>query len=180
MTSINGEQKGVRFVDFPVHDSSYFLSDMPGKGNFAIKVWNHFYRGGTCGTLWRILTEIVVFVILRKVREPVVCPNQHVFCSNCMDTWLRSHSFCPTCRTSITAEQPCKKIIGKEEMFLNLTNVRCYCILENNELAYSMCCLCRVIVVLSYSFSSIVLAPRIRIWLYCIWISYISTWLIYD
>ncbi|CAH3190217.1 unnamed protein product [Porites lobata] len=48
-------------------------------------------------------------ICLGKVREPVVCPNQHVFCSTCMDTWLRSHSFCPTCRTSITTEQPCKE-----------------------------------------------------------------------
>lgn len=58
-------------------------------------------------------------ICLGKVREPVVCPNQHVFCSNCMDTWLRSHSFCPTCRTSITAEQPCKKIIGSIELPVN-------------------------------------------------------------
>ena len=52
--------------------------------------------------------------LVSKVREPVVCPNQHVFCSTCMDTWLRSHSFCPTCRTSITTEQPCKKILGEK------------------------------------------------------------------
>lgn len=49
----------------------------------------------------------------------MVCPNQHVFCSNCMDMWLRSHSFCPTCRTSITAEQPCKKILGSIELPVN-------------------------------------------------------------
>ncbi|KAJ7393089.1 hypothetical protein OS493_008387 [Desmophyllum pertusum] len=36
-----------------------------------------------------------------------------------MDMWLRSHAFCPTCRTSITAEKPCKKIIGSIDLPVN-------------------------------------------------------------
>lgn len=179
MTYINGEQKGVRFVDFPVHDSSYFLSDMPGKGKFAIMVWNHLCQGGACGTLWPMLTEIVAFVILPKVREPVVCPNQHVFCSNCMDTWLRSHSFCPTCRTSITAEQPCKKIIGKEKLWLSMIQCKIELLYFGKQRVgwrYALF----VTSILIYSSSSTILGPHSRTRLYCIWIICISTWLIYD
>lgn len=36
-----------------------------------------------------------------------------------MDLWLRTHSFCPTCRTSITAENPCKKILGSIDLPVN-------------------------------------------------------------
>lgn len=33
-----------------------------------------------------------------------------------MDLWLRTHSFCPTCRTPITTEKPCKKILGSIDL----------------------------------------------------------------
>ncbi|XP_026176345.1 ORC ubiquitin ligase 1 [Mastacembelus armatus] len=51
-------------------------------------------------------------ICLGKVRQPVICANHHVFCSTCMETWLKKAGQCPTCRVSITAESPCRKIIG--------------------------------------------------------------------
>ncbi|XP_071345657.1 ORC ubiquitin ligase 1 [Trachinotus anak] len=51
-------------------------------------------------------------ICLGKVRQPVICANHHVFCSCCMDIWLKKASQCPTCRVPITAENPCRKIIG--------------------------------------------------------------------
>lgn len=47
-----------------------------------------------------------------KVRQPVVCTNNHVFCSICIDLWLKNNSQCPACRVPITPENPCKEIIG--------------------------------------------------------------------
>ncbi|MEQ2203949.1 hypothetical protein XENOCAPTIV_005650, partial [Xenoophorus captivus] len=46
------------------------------------------------------------------VRQPVICANHHVFCSSCMEMWLKKVSQCPTCRVPITAENPCRDIIG--------------------------------------------------------------------
>ncbi|GAA6219615.1 RING finger protein 219 [Lates japonicus] len=51
-------------------------------------------------------------ICLGKVRQPVICANHHVFCSSCMEMWLRKASQCPTCRVAITAENPCREIIG--------------------------------------------------------------------
>ncbi|XP_023257011.1 RING finger protein 219 [Seriola lalandi dorsalis] len=51
-------------------------------------------------------------ICLGKVRQPVICANHHVFCSCCMEMWLKKASQCPTCRVPITAENPCRKIIG--------------------------------------------------------------------
>ncbi|CAG5857931.1 unnamed protein product [Menidia menidia] len=51
-------------------------------------------------------------ICLGKVRQPVICANYHVFCSVCMEMWLRKASQCPTCRVPITAENPCREIIG--------------------------------------------------------------------
>ncbi|XP_029354569.1 RING finger protein 219 [Echeneis naucrates] len=51
-------------------------------------------------------------ICLGKVRQPVICANHHVFCSCCMEMWLKKASQCPTCRVPITAESPCRKIIG--------------------------------------------------------------------
>lgn len=85
-----------------------------GKVSVVKKYWDSVICESHVPVLWRNVECCVVHFLIPKVREPVVCPNQHVFCSNCMDMWLRSHSFCPTCRTSITAEKPCKKILGKK------------------------------------------------------------------
>nr|XP_057944856.1 ORC ubiquitin ligase 1 [Doryrhamphus excisus] len=51
-------------------------------------------------------------ICLGKVRQPVICGNHHVFCSSCMEMWLKKASQCPTCRVPITAENPCREIIG--------------------------------------------------------------------
>ncbi|XP_070685679.1 ORC ubiquitin ligase 1 [Pempheris klunzingeri] len=51
-------------------------------------------------------------ICLGKVRQPVICANHHVFCSSCMEMWLKKTSQCPTCRVPITAENPCRQIIG--------------------------------------------------------------------
>ncbi|XP_039981421.1 ORC ubiquitin ligase 1 [Xiphias gladius] len=51
-------------------------------------------------------------ICLGKVRQPVICANHHVFCSSCMEIWLKNASQCPTCRVPITAESPCREIIG--------------------------------------------------------------------
>ncbi|XP_045139696.1 ORC ubiquitin ligase 1 [Echinops telfairi] len=51
-------------------------------------------------------------ICLGKVRQPVICINNHVFCSICIDLWLKNNSQCPACRVPITPENPCKEIIG--------------------------------------------------------------------
>ncbi|XP_061891792.1 ORC ubiquitin ligase 1-like [Entelurus aequoreus] len=51
-------------------------------------------------------------ICLGKVRQPVICGNHHVFCSSCMEMWLKKASQCPTCRVPITTETPCREIIG--------------------------------------------------------------------
>ncbi|XP_023117035.2 ORC ubiquitin ligase 1 [Amphiprion ocellaris] len=51
-------------------------------------------------------------ICLGKVRQPVICANHHVFCSSCMEMWLKKASQCPSCRVPITAENPCREIIG--------------------------------------------------------------------
>ncbi|CAN9507218.1 unnamed protein product [Ophioblennius macclurei] len=51
-------------------------------------------------------------ICLGKVRQPVICTNHHVFCSSCMEMWLKKASQCPTCRVPITAESPYREIIG--------------------------------------------------------------------
>ncbi|XP_029932081.1 RING finger protein 219 [Myripristis murdjan] len=51
-------------------------------------------------------------ICLGKVRQPVICANHHVFCAACMEMWLQKAGQCPTCRVPITAENPCREIIG--------------------------------------------------------------------
>ncbi|KAI5943070.1 ORC ubiquitin ligase 1 isoform X1 [Manis javanica] len=55
---------------------------------------------------------ITCHICLGKVRHPVICINNHVFCSICIDLWLKNNSQCPACRVPITTENPCKEIIG--------------------------------------------------------------------
>ncbi|XP_030056482.1 ORC ubiquitin ligase 1 [Microcaecilia unicolor] len=55
---------------------------------------------------------ITCHICLGKVRQPVICANYHVFCSTCIELWLKNNSQCPACRTPITPENPCKEIIG--------------------------------------------------------------------
>ncbi|NWV01473.1 RN219 protein, partial [Upupa epops] len=55
---------------------------------------------------------ITCHICLGKVRHPVICVNNHVFCSICIEVWLKNNNQCPACRTPITPENPCKEIIG--------------------------------------------------------------------
>uniref|UniRef100_A0A8D0G6F8 ORC ubiquitin ligase 1 n=1 Tax=Sphenodon punctatus TaxID=8508 RepID=A0A8D0G6F8_SPHPU len=55
---------------------------------------------------------ITCHICLGKVRHPVICVNNHVFCSICIEVWLKNNSQCPACRIPITPENPCKEIIG--------------------------------------------------------------------
>ncbi|PIK37143.1 hypothetical protein BSL78_26024 [Apostichopus japonicus] len=55
-------------------------------------------------------------ICLGKVKQPVICPNQHVFCTPCLDVWLRHNQLCPTCRVPITPDSPCKQIRGGREL----------------------------------------------------------------
>uniref|UniRef100_A0A452HGU2 RING-type domain-containing protein n=1 Tax=Gopherus agassizii TaxID=38772 RepID=A0A452HGU2_9SAUR len=54
----------------------------------------------------------ISFFFFLKVRHPVICVNNHVFCSICIDVWLKNNSQCPACRIPITPDNPCKEIIG--------------------------------------------------------------------
>ncbi|XP_059826379.1 ORC ubiquitin ligase 1 isoform X1 [Hypanus sabinus] len=51
-------------------------------------------------------------ICLGKVRHPVICSNNHVFCFTCMESWLKNSAQCPTCRTPITSENPYKEVLG--------------------------------------------------------------------
>ncbi|XP_053167340.1 ORC ubiquitin ligase 1 [Hemicordylus capensis] len=55
---------------------------------------------------------ITCHICLGKVRHPVICANNHVFCSVCIEVWLKNNSQCPACRIPITSDNPCKEIIG--------------------------------------------------------------------
>ncbi|NP_001085271.1 ORC ubiquitin ligase 1 L homeolog [Xenopus laevis] len=55
---------------------------------------------------------ITCHICLGKVRQPVICVNHHVFCTVCIELWLKNNNQCPVCRVPITAENPCKDIIG--------------------------------------------------------------------
>ncbi|CAL8350246.1 unnamed protein product [Merluccius merluccius] len=61
-------------------------------------------------------------ICLGKVRQPVICPNCHVFCSTCMDTWMRNVSQCPACRVPITPENPCRELIAGSSDGENVLN----------------------------------------------------------
>ncbi|XP_008402645.1 RING finger protein 219 [Poecilia reticulata] len=72
-------------------------------GNMA-----HIYQTSTLSLTLPISCQIC----LGKVKQPVICANHHVFCSCCMEMWLKKANQCPTCRVPITAENPCREIIG--------------------------------------------------------------------
>uniref|UniRef100_A0A3B3YTY2 RING-type domain-containing protein n=1 Tax=Poecilia mexicana TaxID=48701 RepID=A0A3B3YTY2_9TELE len=68
----------------------------------------HIYQTSTLSLTLPISCQIC----LGKVKQPVICANHHVFCSCCMEMWLKKANQCPTCRVPITAENPCREIIG--------------------------------------------------------------------
>ncbi|XP_060084286.1 serine-rich adhesin for platelets-like [Ylistrum balloti] len=51
-------------------------------------------------------------ICLGKVKQPVLCPNNHVFCSQCMDVWLQRNQQCPACRITINPANPVRQILG--------------------------------------------------------------------
>ncbi|XP_005109357.1 uncharacterized protein LOC101860129 [Aplysia californica] len=51
-------------------------------------------------------------ICLGKVKQPVLCPNFHVFCQLCLDIWLERNNQCPACRVQIGPSNPIKHIIG--------------------------------------------------------------------
>ncbi|XP_015687830.1 RING finger protein 219 [Protobothrops mucrosquamatus] len=55
---------------------------------------------------------ITCHICLGKVRHPVICANNHVFCSICIEVWLKNNSQCPACRIPITPDNPCKEVLG--------------------------------------------------------------------
>lgn len=123
-------------------DFAHFVSDMSRKGNqpVDIHVTNVRLRSKKDGvltrnnvpfeTLWPVvarsyvadLASIVFFLFCLsallvyfyvQVKKPVICANYHVFCSSCMEMWLKKTSQCPTCRVPITTDNPCREIIGE-------------------------------------------------------------------
>ncbi|XP_062513673.1 ORC ubiquitin ligase 1-like isoform X2 [Corticium candelabrum] len=67
----------------------------------------------TTNTLCISLTlPVACNICLGKVKEPVTCPNQHVFCSVCIDQWSKVHNHCPNCRVVFTQEKGCRRLIG--------------------------------------------------------------------
>ncbi|XP_072170952.1 uncharacterized protein [Diadema setosum] len=59
-----------------------------------------------------IYLPVTCQICLGKVRQPVICSNQHVFCNSCLEEWLRHRSVCPTCLIPITPDNPFKQILG--------------------------------------------------------------------
>ncbi|XP_020666506.2 ORC ubiquitin ligase 1 isoform X2 [Pogona vitticeps] len=55
---------------------------------------------------------ITCHICLGKVRHPVICANNHVFCSICIEVWLKNNSQCPACRIPISPDNPCKEVLG--------------------------------------------------------------------
>ncbi|XP_044285495.1 ORC ubiquitin ligase 1 [Varanus komodoensis] len=55
---------------------------------------------------------ITCHICLGKVRHPLICTNNHVFCSVCIEVWLKNNSQCPACRIPITPDNPCKEVLG--------------------------------------------------------------------
>ncbi|XP_065669585.1 ORC ubiquitin ligase 1 isoform X2 [Hydra vulgaris] len=67
-----------------------------------------------------ITLPICCHICLGKVKDPVLCSNNHVFCKFCLDEWLKNSEICPACRTLINEEKPYKKILGSLEDSSNI------------------------------------------------------------
>ncbi|XP_010001823.1 PREDICTED: RING finger protein 219 [Chaetura pelagica] len=61
---------------------------------------------------WNFIEKLLQKKLISRVRHPVICVNNHVFCSICIEVWLKNNNQCPACRIPITPENPCKEIIG--------------------------------------------------------------------
>lgn len=62
---------------------------------------------------WVFTCSLLLVYFYVQVKKPVICANYHVFCSSCMEMWLKKASQCPTCRVPITTDNPCREIIGE-------------------------------------------------------------------
>ena len=64
---------------------------------------------------------IICFLVLK---EPVMCKNQHYYCSLCIKKHLENSSFCPTCLEPLTVDtlKPAPRIVMD---YLSELNIRC-------------------------------------------------------
>ena len=64
---------------------------------------------------------IICFLVLK---EPVMCKNQHYYCSFCIKKHLENSSFCPTCLEPLTIDtlKPAARIVMD---YLSELNIRC-------------------------------------------------------
>ena len=64
---------------------------------------------------------IICFLVLK---EPVMCKNQHYYCSCCIKKHLENSSFCPTCLEPLTVDtlKPAARIVMD---YLSELNIRC-------------------------------------------------------
>lgn len=63
-------------------------------------------------------------ICLSRVKDPCVCPNLHAFCKFCIDIWLEKSKQCPTCRTDMSQENPCRRILGGIENIDDLEQLK--------------------------------------------------------
>ncbi|XP_028405522.1 RING finger protein 219-like [Dendronephthya gigantea] len=70
-----------------------------------------------CGVMTTLSLTLPIScqICLGKVKDPVICSNNHAFCTVCLDVWLQTNRCCPTCRVDITEDQPYRKVIGSNE-----------------------------------------------------------------
>lgn len=80
---------------------------MSNQTGFSTSVLSNKTNQNVCLTL-----PITCQICLGKVKEPCVCPNLHAFCAYCIEIWLEKSNQCPSCRTPINKENPCRRILG--------------------------------------------------------------------
>ena len=63
----------------------------------------------------------VCFLVLK---DPVMCKNEHYYCSCCIKKHLENSSFCPTCRESLTIDKikPAPRIVNE---YISELNIHC-------------------------------------------------------
>ena len=63
----------------------------------------------------------ICFLVLK---DPVMCKNEHYYCSSCIKKYLENSLFCPTCRESLTVDtlKPASRIVKD---YLSELNIHC-------------------------------------------------------
>ena len=63
----------------------------------------------------------ICFLVLK---DPVMCKNEHYYCSSCIKKYLENSSFCPTCRESLTVDtlKPASRIVKD---YISELNIHC-------------------------------------------------------